>query len=141
LFWWSIGCDLKIHGKRRARKLFTPRLNFEIEGTISCSTSYENPWWMLSRSVNILTLWRHLMTQWRDIILKKKTKCTCSPPKSMHGWMGGGPESLHARLGEGFCKILLALWVAWFIFCLLIVNFKLFISWAWFIKNILWNKK
>jgi hypothetical protein len=30
-------------------------------GTISCSTSYESPWCVLSKSTNILTLWRHLV--------------------------------------------------------------------------------
>ena len=47
------------------RKLLTPRSNFEIVGTISSNTSYESPWWVLSRSVKSVTLWRHLMTSWR----------------------------------------------------------------------------
>ena len=31
-------------------------------GTISCCTSYERSWWVLSKSTKILTLWRHLVT-------------------------------------------------------------------------------
>jgi hypothetical protein len=31
-------------------------------GTISCSTSYERSWWVLSKPTKILTLWRHLVT-------------------------------------------------------------------------------
>jgi hypothetical protein len=31
-------------------------------GTISCSTSYERSWWVLSKSTKILTLWCHLVT-------------------------------------------------------------------------------
>jgi hypothetical protein len=31
-------------------------------GTMSCTTSYERPWWVLSKSTKILTLWHYLVT-------------------------------------------------------------------------------
>jgi hypothetical protein len=74
-----------------------------------------------------LKCWRYYVIWWRnDVkIFLKDTKCTCSPPESMHARIRG-PESMHARMGnlsqcmpecgEGFCKILLALWAIWFIY-------------------------
>ena len=49
---------------QRSKKL-TPRSNFHIAGTISCSISNERYWWVLSGSVTILAIWRHMTSQWR----------------------------------------------------------------------------
>jgi hypothetical protein len=49
-------------GLAAGRNFLTPRSNFEIDSTISCSTSYESPWSVLSKSTTMLTLWRHLVT-------------------------------------------------------------------------------
>jgi hypothetical protein len=50
-----------------------------------------------SRSVKLLTLWRHLMTQWNN--LEKETKYTFSQPESIHARMQK-PESMHAQMGN-----------------------------------------
>jgi hypothetical protein len=77
-------------------------------------------------------IWDQLIFRSYDVIwwynnvksFLKETKCACSPPESMHVQIHG-PESMHAQMGnlsqcmpecgEGFLKILLALWATWFI--------------------------
>jgi hypothetical protein len=64
--------------------------------------------------------------QWRKIICKTEYKIHLFTPESIHARMGDRsqcrmraqmeePGSMHAWMGEGFCKILLALWATWFI--------------------------
>ena len=45
-------------------KKSTPRSNFRIAGTILSSISNERYWWVLSGSVEILAIWRHMTSQW-----------------------------------------------------------------------------
>jgi hypothetical protein len=135
--WWlALGSDMVY-----------PRSNFKTAKTISCSISNERAWWALSRSITILTLWRHLMTQWRKILCKTilfnalvhtwVNTCSNGGPESMHAQMEE-PGSMHAWMGEGFCKILLALWATWFIilqklaFCKICYSVCLFVCLGFF---------
>jgi hypothetical protein len=64
------------------------------------------------------------MTQWHKIIFKNNTECICPPPESMYAQMRGLNQSM-PQYGEGFCKILLAIWATWFIFIVLHVSLGL----------------
>jgi hypothetical protein len=44
--------------------IFLPQGRIVPYCTMSGSTSCEYPWWVLSKSIKILTLWRHLVTSW-----------------------------------------------------------------------------
>jgi hypothetical protein len=76
----------------------------------------------INKNFDAMTSLDDVMT-WNHFL--KETNCTCLPPESMYARMRGC-ESMHARMGnlsqcmpecgEGFCKILLALWATWFIF-------------------------
>jgi hypothetical protein len=88
-------------------KMVCPKIKFWNRRNSSYSISYESTWWVLSRSVKILTLWRNLMTL-----------CTCSPlsqcmpecrdlSQCMPEWgtwvnacPNGEHESMHARMGN-----------------------------------------
>jgi hypothetical protein len=53
--------------------------------------------------------------------------CSNGGPESMHTRMEE-PGSMHAWMGEGFCKILLALWATWFIFLYVIIFAQYFLA-------------
>jgi hypothetical protein len=73
------------------------------------------------KNVDAMTSFDNVMT-WNHFL--KETNCICLPPESMYARMRGC-ESMHARMvnlsqcmpeyGDGFCKILLALWATWFV--------------------------
>ena len=92
---------------------------------------------------DLLKFWRYDVIWWRNDMksfVKKTPKYTSSQCKSIHDRMQG-PESMHVWLGnlsqcmpecgEGFCKILLALWATWFI-CLFVCFFVFFVCNHWF---------
>jgi hypothetical protein len=70
---------------------------------------------------------RYDVIWWRNNVksFSKRNKTHLFPPVSMYARMRGCYRSMHARTenlsqcmpecGEGFCKILLALWATWFI--------------------------
>ena len=63
---------LVLIGDRPHRKNFaegqiklTPSSNFRFAGTMSCSISNERYWWVVSGSVGMFAVWRHMTSQWR----------------------------------------------------------------------------
>jgi hypothetical protein len=72
--------------------------------------------------------WRYDVIWWRNDVKSflRRNKCTCSPPKSMHAWMGGDLSQCVPEWGESFCKILLVHWATWFFFFVLSLVFREF---------------